>query len=43
MAEQQQLQSQLASLDQQKNQVVADKDAELSQIDTQIDKLRGGA
>ena len=43
MNEQQQLQTQLTTLDQQKNQVVADKDAELSQIDTQIDKIRGGA
>lgn len=43
MNEQQQLQSQLADLDQQKNQVVASRDAELFQIDSQIDKIRGGA
>lgn len=43
MAEQERLQTELANLDQQKNDVAASKDSELSQIDTQIEKLRGGA
>jgi predicted nucleic acid-binding Zn-ribbon protein len=42
MDQQQQLQAQLTSLDQQKNQVVASRENELASIDTQIEKLRGG-
>jgi predicted nucleic acid-binding Zn-ribbon protein len=43
MKVEQQLQAQITGLDQQKTQVVTSKDTELSAIDSQIDRLSGGA